>query len=163
MTAVTYRLPLPPQGSGSNARGRWAKSRAASQYRSECADAYREHGVPEGAPWELSHVTVEMRVCRRKPRIKNTMTVQERNDYEAFKAAVRPLDAGNVLDACKAAIDALQPESWRKVKDRSVIVPGAGVVVADDAKHMTLGAPSLVEVGSFADEGVWVTVEARDA
>lgn len=169
-TGVRYVLPLPPRGSGSNARGRWSKARAAREYRAECADAYRNQGVPADAPWELVHVTVEMRVTRKRlPRVHpgpagriNGIT------WDVWQRSLdryRPDDAGNVHDACKAAIDALQPHRERHAltSGRVTVQHGAGVVVSDSGKYMTFGAPVLREVGVFEDEGVVVTVERRDA
>lgn len=161
-TSTTYRLPLPPRGSGSNARGRWVKSKAAREYREECAEAYRKQGVPE-VPFDRVHVDLEMRVCRQRvPAVHpGPSALVNGITYRQWVSALdryRPVDAGNVFDACKAALDALQPERWIANRNGPRLVAGAGVVVEDTAKHMSLGAPGLVEVASFADEGVWVTV-----
>jgi hypothetical protein len=67
----------------------------------------------------------------------------------AARDRYRPKDRPNVLDACKAAIDALQPPSAGI---------GAGVIVSDDSRHAHVGAPLLTTVESFAEEGVWITV-----
>lgn len=147
-TVYRYRLPLPPRGVGGNARGHWAaRARVTREYREECAAAYREQGRPS-APLERVHVTVEMRVCRKRVRsgIQGETPVGE---YLALVNAAdryRPRDAGNVLDACKAAIDALQPASAARFDKRGRLRShdGANVVVGDDAKHMTLAAPRLV-------------------
>ena len=159
---ILYRLPLPPSGSGSNSRGWRTKSAAAKSYRAECAAAYRAQGIPAGAPWPLVHVIIEMRVCRKRLKepqlIDGAMPVMEYTDWREAAGRYRPRDAGNVHDACKSAIDALQPEHWRQARGGLVLVPGAGVVVGDDLKHMSLGAPGIVEVSSHAAEGVYVTV-----
>ena len=150
--AHTYRVPLPPKGSGSNARGRWTKSRAAKEYRAECADAYRAQGVPP-APLVSATLNIEMRVCRRQPRVRRVMTVQQMADVARYQAHYRTTDAVSVLDACKAAIDALQPE---RTTARSHAA-GAGIV--EDDRRITIGSVRLVEVADFDQEGVWLEVQ----
>jgi len=128
------------------------------EYRAECADAYEAQGTPD-APLERVTVAVEMRVCRKRLQTKVVAGYMAVDDYRAWADAqdrYRPRDEGNILDAIKAAIDALQPARVTG----STIIPGAGIVVGDDARHMTVGAPRLVEVETFAEEGVWITVDA---
>lgn len=151
----SYRLPLPPKGVGSNARGHWAaRSRVEGAYRAECAQAYREQGAP---PEPLQHavIDIEMRVCRK--RVLDPAKAAHANEFRARVQArdrLRLRDEGNVHAAVKAAIDALQPE--RIFPSR--LEHGAGVVVRDDARRLRFMAPRLAEVASFAEEGVFVTV-----
>ena len=150
-----YRLPLPPKGVGSNARGHWAaRSKAEGAYRAECAQAYRDQGVPP-EPLVRAVVDIEMRVCRKRvPQQSSLRTADEYQAWVRYAFCLRPRDEGNVHAAVKAAIDALQPE--RIFPSR--LEHGAGVVVRDDARRLRFMAPRLAEVASFAEEGVFVTV-----
>lgn len=165
-TVYHYRLPLPPRGVGGNARDHWSgRARATREYRAECAEAYRAQGVPD-EPHERVHVAVEMRVCRKRvspPRPGSGMSSQDWIVWNQIADRYRPRDEGNVHDACKAALDALQPARWVEMKHihRTRFEAGAGVVVGDDSKHMTLDRPRLVEVQTFGEEGVFVTVEVQ--
>ncbi len=155
MTYV-YRVPLPPAGVGSNSRAHWSvRSKVTREYREECTSAYLVAGLPE-RPIERAHIDVEMRVCRKRlpERPPSWWTADEFRAWMAARDRYRPKDRPNVLDACKATIDALQPPSAGI---------GAGVIVSDDSRYVTVGAPGLTVVESFAEEGVWITVMPQEA
>ncbi|CAB4166873.1 hypothetical protein UFOVP1383_10 [uncultured Caudovirales phage] len=145
----SFLVPLPVQGLGQNARVHWAaKNRA--------VDAYRREVVLEvlgltDRPWEpLDRVRVTL-VARyqgtRGPSFAKTSTPEEIRALERY----RPTDADNLIAACKPLIDALCVGADYELS--------ACLVAGDKAKNVELATPRFETVSTWAEEGVFVTVE----
>ena len=151
-TVYRFRLPLPPKGTGMNARGHWSKR--GTSYRRDCADLMRTCPLPD-EPIAYARVTVSMAVCRRRPGKRSPGA-----DVLAYHGAYRPLDRENFISAVKGAIDALQPYRSMTLSNGKVReLHGAGVIAVDDEEHADISWLPIVTVPSFAEEGVFITVE----
>ena len=134
---ITLRLPLPPPELSPNARGRWERIEATTQYRAdvilsviEQAAKWPDHLPREGARYRI---TETYRIAGRRKR-----------------------DVRNLFAAFKAAEDALGPP---RRTNRNGWVAGASLIPGDDDSVLEHGAPRIERVETKAEECVIVVIE----
>lgn len=143
----SWLFPLPPRGLGQNARAHWSKKqRLTREYREEVVAVVQGSGDRPWEPLEHARLSIEARYCNgRNPRtVVDTATLRAWDRY-------RPVDRSNVRDACKALQDALcvGPD----------VRTSAGVLAGDRALQLEDGSTDIVTGVSWAEEGMYVTIE----